>query len=104
MLYYHRDMTEQKKINQTERRNVDTFKLAVHRTELANRRTLMAYIKTSIALCASAIGLLKFIGDPWLSHVGWVLLPLSFLFLLVGILDYLRVKKSINEEKEDGGL
>ncbi|MBO0334838.1 DUF202 domain-containing protein [Sneathiella sp. CAU 1612] len=88
----------------TERRNVDTFKLAVHRTELANRRTLMAYVKTAIALCASAVALLKFLDSRWLSHIGWVLLALAVVTLLIGFADYRRVRKSINDEKRDGGL
>ena len=96
-------MTEKPEII-AERRNVDTFKLAVHRTELANRRTLMAYIKTSIALVAAAIGLIHFIDEPWLSHVGWGLLPLAVICLLIGLDDYHRVRKSIDEEKRDGGL
>jgi uncharacterized membrane protein YidH (DUF202 family) len=64
----------------------------------------MAYVKTAIALCASAVGLIKFLDDQWLSHVGWSLLPLSAVVLLIGIYDYQRVRKSINEEKRDGGL
>ncbi len=104
MLYYHSIMTEQKNINQSERRNVDTFKLAVHRTELANRRTLMAYVRTTIALVAGSIALIKLVEDQWLNVVGWGLLPVAVISLLIGIDDYHRVKKSINEEKQDGGL
>lgn len=78
--------------------------LAVHRTELANRRTLMAYIKTSFALAGSAIAILKLLDDSFLEIVGWILLPLALLTLLIGVADYHRVKKSINEEKHDGGL
>lgn len=87
-----------------ERRNVDTFKLAVHRTELANRRTLMAYVKTTIALCASSLALLKFLDSRWLNNIGWILLVLGGVTLLIGFADYHRVRKSINDEKRDGGL
>ncbi len=97
-------MTDERVENAKDRRNVDTFKLAVHRTELANRRTLMAYVKTAIALCASAVALLKFLDSRWLSHIGWILLILSVVILTIGFVDYRRVKKSINEEKRDGGL
>ncbi|MCR9213497.1 MAG: DUF202 domain-containing protein [Proteobacteria bacterium] len=91
-------------ISSQDRRNIDTFLLAVHRTELANRRTLMAYVKTAIALCAASVALIKLLDDQWLGHVGWVLLPIALITLLIGIADYHRVKKSINEEKKDGGL
>jgi putative membrane protein len=87
-----------------DRRNVDTFKLAVHRTELANRRTLMAYIRTAIALTASSVGLIKFVDERWMTIAGWALLPFALICLLVGVDDYHRVKKSINDEKSDGGL
>ncbi|MAL79569.1 MAG: hypothetical protein CMN55_10740 [Sneathiella sp.] len=87
-----------------ERRNIDTFKLAVHRTELANRRTLMAYIKTAMGLAAGSVALLQLVDDNWLQLLGWALLPLAALALIVGIFDYQRVKKSIEAEKRDGGL
>ncbi len=64
----------------------------------------MAYVKTAIALCAASVALIKLLDDQWLGHVGWVLLPIALITLLIGIADYHRVKKSINEEKKDGGL
>ncbi|MEH6524998.1 MAG: DUF202 domain-containing protein [Sneathiella sp.] len=76
----------------------------MHRTELANRRTLMAYVKTAIALCAASVALIQLLDDKLLGLLGWVLLPLSLTVLLIGLYDYNRVKKSINEEKKDGGL
>lgn len=97
-------MTEPKTISRNERRNMDTFLLAVHRTELANRRTLMAYVRTAIALTAGALALIKLIDDVWLQNLGWALLPISAMVLLIGFVDFNRVKKSINDEKHDGGL
>jgi putative membrane protein len=97
-------MTEDIKKVVSERRNVDTFKLAVHRTELANRRTLMAYIRTAIGLTAASIALLKLLEDGWLTYLGWSLLPIAVICVLIGVDDYHRVRKSINEEKRDGGL
>ncbi|WP_334129097.1 DUF202 domain-containing protein [Sneathiella sp.] len=78
---------------------VDPFILSVHRTELANRRTLLAYIKTAIALTAGAVALLKFSAETYLHFIGWCLLPLSLLALLIGLIDYHRVRRSINREK-----
>lgn len=76
----------------------------MHRTELANRRTLMAYVKTAFAFCAASVALIQLLDDKLLVLLGWVLLPLSLTVFLIGIYDYNRVKKSINEEKQDGGL
>ncbi|MCC3305944.1 DUF202 domain-containing protein [Sneathiella sp. HT1-7] len=97
-------MTGETKEVVADRRNVDTFKLAVHRTELANRRTLMAYFRTAIGLTAASIALLKLLEDGWLTYLGWALLPIALICLLIGVDDYHRVKKSINDEKRDGGL
>ncbi|MDF2368057.1 DUF202 domain-containing protein [Sneathiella sp.] len=87
-----------------DRRNIDTFKLALHRTELANRRTLMAYVRTAIALAATSFALIKLVDDKWLTALGWGLLPITAIVLVVGFTDYHRVRKSINDEKHDGGL
>lgn len=87
-----------------EKRNADTFRLAVHRTELANQRTLLAFARTSIALCASAVALIQLKENTWLEHVGWAILPVSAIVLATGVYDYLRVRASINSEKKDGGL
>lgn len=64
----------------------------------------MAYVKTAIALCAASVALVQLLDDKLLGILGWILLPLSLAVFLIGIYDYRRVKKSINEEKQDGGL
>ncbi|PHQ71665.1 MAG: hypothetical protein COB93_02735 [Sneathiella sp.] len=64
----------------------------------------MAYVKTSFAFAGTGIALLKLIDDGFLEIVGWILVPLSLFVLVIGAVDYHRVRKSIDEEKHDGGL
>jgi inner membrane protein YidH len=64
----------------------------------------MAYVKTAFALSAASVALVQLINDKLLELLGWILLPVSLIVFLIGIYDYQRVKKSINEEKRDGGL
>ncbi|HRW30337.1 MAG: DUF202 domain-containing protein [Alphaproteobacteria bacterium] len=85
-----------------EKRNIDALLLALLRTELANRRTLLAYIKTSLGIGITAIGLLKFTDEQSIyAMLGLLLVPVSFVILAVGIVDYIMTKKKIEDEKKD---
>ncbi|MEZ5756605.1 MAG: DUF202 domain-containing protein [Emcibacteraceae bacterium] len=85
-----------------EKRNIDAMLLALLRTELANRRTLLAYIKTALGTAITAIGLLKFTEEQSVyAMLGLILVPVSFIVLGVGITDYLLTKKKIENEKKD---
>ena len=74
--------------------------LSVERTKLANRRTLLAYVKSAIALLVAGAGLLKFIQDPIWVITGYAFLALTPIILVVGILDYVHMKKIIVREEE----
>ncbi|MCP5380943.1 MAG: DUF202 domain-containing protein [Kordiimonadaceae bacterium] len=85
-----------------EKRNIDAMLLALLRTELANRRTLLAYIKTSLGTGITAIGLLKFTEEQSIyALLGLILVPVSFIILGLGITDYIKTKKKIEDEKKD---
>ncbi|HPF47619.1 MAG TPA: DUF202 domain-containing protein [Emcibacteraceae bacterium] len=85
-----------------EKRNIDALLLALLLTELANRRTLLAYIKTSLGIGITAIGLLKFTDEQSIyAMLGLLLVPVSFVILAVGIVDYIMTKKKIEDEKKD---
>lgn len=85
-----------------EKRNIDSVILALLRTELANRRTLLAYIKTSLGIAITALGLLKFSEEQSsFSLIGMILIPISLLILVIGFIDYFITKHKIELEKED---
>ncbi|WP_136661217.1 DUF202 domain-containing protein [Nitratireductor sp. XY-223] len=83
-----------------ERRSVENLVLAIVRTELANRRTLLSYLNTSIALFVSGAGLLKLSGSQWLEWVGIALMPISVAVAVIGIVDYRILRRSIEAEKQ----
>lgn len=71
--------------------------LAIDRTKLANRRTLLAYIRTSfyfIGLGLTVVGIesfeqLKFLAIP--------LFVISPIVILIGLISYFREKKKIKQ-------
>ncbi|MEX3010205.1 DUF202 domain-containing protein [Hoeflea sp. TYP-13] len=82
-----------------EKRSVENLVLAIVRTELANRRTLLSYLNTAIALFVSGAGLLKLSGSNWLEMIGIVLMPVSVVVAVIGVVDYRILRRSIEAEK-----
>lgn len=82
-----------------EERAVENLVLAIARTELANRRTLLSYLNTGIALFVSGAGLLKLSGSPWLEVLGTIFMPVSLVVVAIGIVDYRILRKDIESER-----
>lgn len=83
-----------------EKRSVENLVLAIVRTELANRRTLLSYLNTAIALFVSGAGLLRLSGSHWLEVIGMILMPVSLIVAIIGVVDYSILRRSIEAEKE----
>jgi len=75
-------------LNNEEKRSVENLVLAIVRTELANRRTLLAYLNTALALFVSGIGMLKLTEDNWLEWLGFALVPVSIVVAIIGVVDF----------------
>lgn len=86
-------------VEKREARSVENLVLAITRTDLANRRTLLSYLNTSIALFVSGAGLLKLSGDAWLEMLGILLMPASLVVAVIGIVDYRVQRRSIVAER-----
>ncbi|MFD2160169.1 DUF202 domain-containing protein [Rubritalea tangerina] len=84
-----------------ERRERDDMQLALLRTSLANRRTLLTYCNASIAMCLTGVGFLKLMEHAVYTALGSVLLVLSPLTLGLGLYDFFLTRKLIQKEKED---
>ncbi|MEL7587306.1 MAG: DUF202 domain-containing protein [Prolixibacteraceae bacterium] len=69
--------------------------LAVERTRLANERTLLSYIRTSLYLLLGAIAFFQLEGLDKLKWLAYPSLVLSAVSLVIGILKYYRLKKSL---------
>jgi len=67
------------------------------RTHLANERTLLAYIRTSLAFMAGGLGMIHFFPAPFLHLFGWILLGIGVVVLGVGVIRFLIVMRRISK-------
>jgi len=66
--------------------------LALERTKLANERTLLSYVRTSLYLL---LGGIAFLGMGDLQKVGYVSLGLSALLVIIGIYRFRQLSKHL---------
>ncbi|MFO7887887.1 MAG: DUF202 domain-containing protein [Eubacteriales bacterium] len=71
--------------------------LAIERTQLANKRTLLAYIRTAFSLLIASLAIIEFFENRYLIYLSFVLIPSSFIFLIIGIVKFLQSQKTIDE-------
>ena len=71
--------------------------LAIDRTILANERTILAYVRTSLAIAAAGATLIYFSGHIIVELLGGVLIFFALGVLVVGLLRYKKMQKSINK-------
>lgn len=70
--------------------------LALIRTDLANERTLLAYIRTSLMMVGTGGTLIKFFGDSRdLLYLGFALFAAGVIVLAIGIRRYQTHAKRI---------
>lgn len=73
--------------------------LSIERTKMANRRTLLAYIRSAVGLIVAGAGLMKFINSTVWIVIGMGCIILAPITLIFGIYDYFHIKKLIELEK-----
>ncbi len=71
--------------------------LALERTRLANTRTLLSYIRTSLYLILGAIAFFKVEGLVQVRWLGYVSFALSALMILIAIPKYYTLKNKLNQ-------
>ncbi|HEX9825106.1 MAG TPA: DUF202 domain-containing protein [Flavobacteriaceae bacterium] len=69
--------------------------LAIERTRLANERTLLSYIRSSLYLILGGIAFLQLEGFANIKYLGILSLVLSALFLIIGVYRFMLLKKSL---------
>lgn len=69
--------------------------LAIDRTKLANQRTLLAFLRTSLYLVVTAVAILKLEALQNLRFLAWILIGVGAALLVTGIVNYYRMKKKI---------
>jgi len=78
--------------------------LAKHRTELANQRTFLSYLRTALTIFVLGIGLVKlFSNNEILVGLGIIALFSGFYIMVIGILVYIsfnsKIKKAYNSAR-----
>lgn len=71
--------------------------LAIERTRLANERTLLSYIKSSLYLLLGGITALQLQSYPELEYLGIIALVFSAIFIFIGIYRFMILKKSLKK-------
>jgi putative membrane protein len=71
--------------------------LAIERTRLANERTLLSYLRTSLYLILGGIGIMQIDNFESIYWVGPLSFGLSFLFLVIGIIRFYYLKSKLGK-------
>lgn len=78
-------------------------RLAVIRTDLANERTLLAYLRTGLALVVGSVTAHHFLEDPGLKAMVLVLGVLGAVSLGVGIRRFATIRRLVRRIDREGG-
>src|SRR5690554_5009219 len=69
--------------------------LAIERTRLANERTLLSYIRSSLYLLLGGIAFFQLKNFPDFKYLAVLSLVFSAIFLIIGIYRFMVLKKSL---------
>jgi len=69
--------------------------LAVDRTVMANTRTFLSYIRTSLTLFIAGVTFIHFFDPRVFFLIGWAFIPTSGVVFILGTIYYIRMKRSI---------
>jgi putative membrane protein len=83
--------------------DADRDRLAFVRTELANERTLLAWMRTALGLAGAGILVMKLSPSPEGVRWGTAGLALGFFFALVGMLRFVQVRRRIRARHHTPG-
>lgn len=70
--------------------------LAVDRTRLANERTLLAYLRSAMALVIAGATIMHFSNEGWFWLLGLMCLPLGAFTAGIGVLRYRKMERAIS--------
>ncbi|MEO9474754.1 MAG: DUF202 domain-containing protein [Cyclobacteriaceae bacterium] len=71
--------------------------LAIDRTKLANQRTLLSFIRTSLYLVVSGVALTKVKALEQISWLGYVIIAASIIVLGIGVVNYFLFRNKIRK-------
>ncbi|WP_162340410.1 DUF202 domain-containing protein [Cyclobacterium salsum] len=73
--------------------------LARQRTKLANDRTLLSYIRTSLYFIVSGTALIKVNDLENVKELGYFSFLISLVLLILGFINFFRLKRKLNKGK-----
>ena len=77
--------------------------LAIERTRMANETTLLAYIRTGLYFLVAGSTLGHLIKSNFWNIVEIPLIVIGLIIMLLGVLRYIRLRKSIEASKKNIG-
>lgn len=78
--------------------------LAIERTRLANERTLLSYIRSSLYLLLGGIAFFQLKNFPDFKYLALLALVFSAIFFVIGIYRFTLLKKSLKKLYYNPGL
>lgn len=69
--------------------------LALERTKLANERTLLSYIRSSLYLLLGGIAIIQLEGFESIKFLGYVSLSLTIVFIIIGVYRFQKLNKQL---------
>lgn len=77
--------------------------LAIERTRLANETTLLAYIRTGLYFLVAGSTIGEVIHSSFWKVAGIPLIVVGLVIVLIGVLRYFRLRKSIEDSQKNIG-
>jgi putative membrane protein len=71
--------------------------LALFRTHLANERTLLAYLRSGVALVIAGASIMHFVDPGWLWFVGLICIPFGAMTSTLGVMRFHAMRRSITK-------
>ncbi|HMQ01724.1 MAG TPA: DUF202 domain-containing protein [Candidatus Doudnabacteria bacterium] len=75
--------------------------LAIDRTIMTNETSFMSYIRTSLALVAAGVSLVKFFNDPVMHVLGWAFVGIGSWTAIYGHHRYRQMDRLMHKVKGD---
>lgn len=69
--------------------------LAMERTKLANERTLLSYIRSSLYLLLGGIAIIQLEGFERIKFIGYVSLALTVILVIIGIYRFRKLNRQL---------
>jgi putative membrane protein len=69
--------------------------LAMERTKLANERTLLSYIRSSLYLLFGGIAIIQLEGFESIKFIGYISLGLTIILVIIGIYRFQKLNRQL---------